>query len=268
VKKWVLLTGFLFFFSIHASTAFCEIYNLVWHQTFDEAQIEAMQHARAIIHTSYGDIRLKFFPEVAPNHVYNFIQLARIGFYNKTIFHRVIPGFVIQGGDPYTRQDENTAYYGQGGVGYGYHLQQEFMIQGGDPLSRQDDTSWYGQGGVGYGYYHLKQEFNNKPHERGTLSMARSTGVDSAGCQFFICVDRVSGWDNNYTVFGEVVEGIEVVDDIVSVPRSEDGNNRPLERIEMEIEVVFEAGDVTNDGKVDLAEAIRILQIIAGTRFE
>lgn len=241
MKRWVLLTGFLFFFSIHASTAFCEIYNLVWHQTFDEAQIEAMQHARAIIHTSYGDIRLKFFPEVAPNHVYNFIQLARIGFYNKTIFHRVIPDFVIQGGDPYTRQDENTSYYGQGGVGYGYHLQ---------------------------------QEFSDKPHQRGTLSMARSSGVpdsdyyDTAGSQFFICVADRPDLNGKYTVFGEVVEGIEVVDDIVSVPRSTDGNNRPLERIEMEIEVVFEAGDVTNDGKVDLAEAIRILQIIAGTRFE
>jgi peptidyl-prolyl cis-trans isomerase B (cyclophilin B) len=236
VKRWVLLTGFLFFFSIHASTAFSEVYNLVWHQTFDESQIEAMKGARAIIHTTYGDIRLKFFPEVAPNHVYNFLQLSRIGFYNKTLFHRVIPNFMIQGGDPYSRQD--------------------------------DHTSWYGQGGVGYGYYHLKQEFSDKPHTRGTLSMARSTDVDSAGCQFFICVARVSDWDNNYTVFGEVVEGMEVVDQIVSVPRSTDGYNRPLERIEMEIEVVFEAGDVTNDGKVDLAEAIRILQIIAGTRFQ
>lgn len=152
------------------------------------------------IETKFGSIELKFFPEVAPNHVKNFIELAKKGFYNGTTFHRVIPGFMIQGGDP------NTI---------------------------DADKSKHGMGGPGY---QIKAEFNTKPHKRGTLSMARSANPDSAGSQFFICVADTPSLDNQYTVFGEVVSGIEVVDKIVSQPR--DRRDNPNDRIEMKVTVV------------------------------
>ena len=149
-----------------------------------------------------GEITLKFFPEVAPNHVNNFINLAQKGFYDGTTFHRVVPNFVIQGGDP---------------------------------NSKNPDRSKHGTGGPGY---QLKAEFNNQPHQRGTLSMARSAHPDSAGSQFFICVAPAPFLDGNYTVFGEVSKGIEVVDQIVSQPR--DRNDNPIDRIEMTVDIVTE----------------------------
>jgi len=124
----------------------------VRHREFTEEEVEKMSKTRAVIETSFGEIELRFFPEVAPNHVNNFIELAKKGFYDGTIFHRVIPGF---------------------------------MIQGGDPNSKSPDRSKHGIGGPGYT---LKAEFNDKPHKRGTLSMARKAHPDSAGSQFFICV--------------------------------------------------------------------------------
>ena len=161
-----------------------------------------MFEQQAIIRTKLGDIVLKFFPEVAPNHVNNFIELAKKGFYNGTIFHRVVPKFVIQGGDP---------------------------------NSKNPDRSKHGMGDPGY---QVKAEFNKKPHRRGTLSMARSAHLDSAGSQFFICVADSSFLDGQYTVFGEVVKGMEVVDKIVSQPR--DGNDNPNDRIEMTVDIVNE----------------------------
>jgi len=161
-----------------------------------------MPEQKAIIHTKFGDITLKFFPDVAPNHVNNFIQLAQKEFYNGTTFHRVVPKFVIQGGDPNTR----------------------------DP-----DRSKHGMGGPSY---NVKAEFNNKPHKRGTLSMARSAHPDSAGSQFFICVADAPFLDGKYTVFGEVVTGMEVADKIVAQPR--DGNDNPRDRIEMTVDIVNE----------------------------
>jgi len=161
-----------------------------------------MSEQQAIIHTTLGDITLKFFPEVVPNHVNNFIELAKKGFYNGTIFHRVVPKFVIQGGDPNTKSP---------------------------------DRSKHGMGGPGY---QIKAEFNNKPHRRGTLSMARSAHPDSAGSQFFICVADIPFLDGQYTVFGEVLKGIEVVDKIVSQPR--DGNDNPNDRIEMTVDITNE----------------------------
>jgi peptidyl-prolyl cis-trans isomerase B (cyclophilin B) len=158
-----------------------------------------MSEQQAIIHTTLGDITLKLFPEVAPNHINNFIELAKKGFYNGTTFHRVVPKFVIQGGDPNTKKP---------------------------------DRSSHGMGGPGY---QIKAEFNNKPHRRGTLSMARSAHPDSAGSQFFICVADVPFLDGQYTVFGEVLKGIEVVDKIVSQPR--DGNDNPNDRIEMTVDI-------------------------------
>ena len=161
-----------------------------------------MSEQQAIIHTTLGDITLNFFPEVAPNHVNNFIELAKKGFYNGTTFHRVVPKFVIQGGDPNTKSP---------------------------------DRSRHGMGGPGY---QIKAEFNKKPHRRGTLSMARSGHPDSAGSQFFICVADVPFLDGQYTVFGEVLKGMEVVDKIVSQPR--DGNDNPNDRIEMTVDITNE----------------------------
>ncbi len=159
-----------------------------------------MADTKAIIHTEFGDITLSFFPEDAPKHVDNFIELAKKDFYNQTIFHRVIPGF---------------------------------MIQGGDPNSKSEDKSQHGTGGPGY---NLKAEFNRNSHKRGTLSMARSGHPDSAGSQFFICVSDVPHLDGQYSVFGEVTEGMDVVDKIVSQER--DQNDNPLERIEMTVDII------------------------------
>jgi peptidyl-prolyl cis-trans isomerase B (cyclophilin B) len=158
-----------------------------------------MSESRATIETKFGNIELKFFPDVAPNHVKNFIELAQKGFYDGTTFHRVIPGF---------------------------------MIQGGDPNSKQPDRSKHGQGGPGYT---IKAEFNNKPHKRGTLSMARAVHPDSAGSQFFICVADSSFLNKQYTVFGEVISGMEVADKIVSQPR--DKMDNPTERTEMKVKI-------------------------------
>jgi len=162
-----------------------------------------MSKQQAIIHTIFGDMTLNFFPEVAPNHVNSFIGLAKKGFYNGTTFHRVVPKFVIQGGDP---------------------------------NSKNPDRSNHGTGGPGY---QIKAEFNDKPHRRGTLSMARAAHPDSAGSQFFICMADAFFLDGKYTVFGEVVKGIEVVDKIVSQPR--DGNDNPDDRIEMTVDIVNES---------------------------
>jgi len=172
----------------------------VRERKFKAEEIQRMAETQAIIETKLGNLELRFFPEVAPNHVNNFIELAKKGFYNGTIFHRVIPGF---------------------------------MIQGGDPNSKDPDRSKHGMGGPGY---QLKAEFNDKPHKRGTLSMARASHPDTAGSQFFICVADAPFLDRKYTVFGEVVSGIEVADRIVSQPR--DRNDNPLERIEMKVKII------------------------------
>ena len=146
-----------------------------------------------------GEIVLKFFPDVAPGHVKNFTDLAKKGFYNGTTFHRVIPGF---------------------------------MIQGGDPNSKNPDRSMHGMGGPGH---KVKAEFNSKPHKRGIVSMARSNDPDSAGSQFFICVADANFLDWHYTVFAEVVTGMDVADKVVSMKR--DGNDNPLERVEMTVAI-------------------------------
>ncbi len=159
-----------------------------------------MADTKAVLETPFGSITLKFFPDVAPGHVKNFVDLATKGFYDNTTFHRVIPGFMIQGGDPNSK-DANKSKHGMGGPGYT-----------------------------------IKAEFNARPHKRGTLSMARAASPDSAGSQFFICVKDSSFLDRQYTVFGEVESGIEVVDKIVAVPR--DGNDNPNERVEMKVKIV------------------------------
>ena len=144
----------------------------------------------AVLQTNLGRIVLKFFPDVAPNHVQNFKDLARSGFYDGTKFHRVIPGF---------------------------------MIQGGDPNSRSDDRSTHGMGGPAHS---VKAEFNSTKHVRGILSAARSQHPDSAGSQFFLMVANSPHLDGQYTAYGQVVEGMDVVDKIVALKR--DGRDNPL----------------------------------------
>jgi peptidyl-prolyl cis-trans isomerase B (cyclophilin B) len=146
-----------------------------------------------------GEIVLRFFSDVAPGHVHNFMKLSKDGFYNGTTFHRVIPGF---------------------------------MIQGGDPNSKNSDRSSHGMGGPGH---KVKAEFNSTPHKRGIVSMARANDPDSAGSQFFICVADANFLDWQYTAFGEVVSGMEVADKIVTMKR--DGRDNPLERAEMTVTI-------------------------------
>ena len=170
------------------------------NKKFKKEEIKKMSETKAVIETKFGNIELKFYPDVAPNHVNNFIELAKKGFYDGTTFHRVIPGF---------------------------------MIQGGDPNSKDADKSRHGMGGPGYA---VKAEFNKKPHKRGVLSMARSADPDSAGSQFFICVGDASFLDGQYTAFGEVVSGMEAADKIVGQKRG--ANDNPVDRIEMKVKVI------------------------------
>jgi len=169
-------------------------------QNITREEIKKMAETTAVIETKFGNLELKFFPDVAPNHVKNFIDLAKKGFYDGTIIHRVIPGF---------------------------------MIQGGDPNTKNPDRSKHGMGGPGYT---VKAEFSDKPHKRGTLSMARAADPNSAGSQFFICVAPASFLDKQYTVFGEVVSGMEAADKIVSAPR--DKRDNPNERMEIKVRIV------------------------------
>ena len=147
------------------------------------------------IETSFGKISFKLLPELAPETVRNFSKLAKDGFYDGTLFHRIIPGFMIQGGDPNTKTD-NKGSWGMGGPGYS-----------------------------------IKAEFNSRSHLRGIVSMARSQDPNSAGSQFFIVTADSTFLDRQYTGFGEVTEGMDIADKIVNVDR--DGNDCPLEKVEM-----------------------------------
>ncbi len=173
--------------------------------TATPAEIKQLKNTKAVIETKFGNMTVRFFPELAPGHVKNFVSLAKSGFYDGTIFHRVIPGFMIQGGDPITKDPAKRAMYGRGGPGY-----------------------------------RIKAEFNKKPHKRGILSMARTNDPNGAGSQFFICFDmdprQQAALDGRYTVFGEVVSGMEVADKIATLPQ--DQANDPLERVEMKIKII------------------------------
>jgi len=138
----------------------------------------------AVIKTDQGTIRVKFYDKDAPNTVASFIELAQSGFYDKTAFHRVIPGFVAQGGDPQSK---------------GMTPAQVVQAAAAQQL---------GTGGPGY---NLKAEFNSRKHLEGTVAMARSQSPDSAGSQFYICLAPQPSLDGQYTVFGQVVEGMDVV---------------------------------------------------------
>ena len=152
------------------------------------------------IKTNFGSIKFGLLPELAPETTRSFLKLVKSEFYNGTLFHRVIPGF---------------------------------MIQGGDPNTKSSDKSMWGQGGPGY---NLKAEFNSRSHLRGIVSMARAADPDSAGSQFFIVTSDSTFLDKQYTVFGEVTAGMEVADKIVNLPR--DGNDCPEQEAKM-LEVVI-----------------------------
>jgi peptidyl-prolyl cis-trans isomerase B (cyclophilin B) len=149
----------------------------------------------AIIETNLGTIVFKLLPDLAPETVRNFETLSRNEFYNGTLFHRVIPGFMIQGGDPNTKTG-NKSTWGTGGPGHT-----------------------------------IKAEFSSRSHHRGIVSMARSQDPNSAGSQFFIVTTDSTFLDRQYTVFGEVIEGMDVADKIVSLQR--DRNDCPLEEAKM-----------------------------------
>jgi len=151
----------------------------------------------AVITTSEGVMVVEFYPDVAPNHVANFKKLARSGFYDGTAFHRVIPGFMIQGGDPNTKNDSTKDTWGMGGPGYT-----------------------------------INAEFNAKHHARGILSMARTSDPNSAGSQFFICHADAGQLDGQYTVFGNLIKGFDVLDKIATTPT--EPPDRPVKRINVD----------------------------------
>jgi len=152
---------------------------------------------RAIIHTNYGDMTVEFWPDVAPRTVDNFLKLSREKFYDGTAFHRVIKGF---------------------------------MIQGGCPNSKVGARGAPGTGGPGY---MVKAEFNNRAHVKGVLSMARSQDVDSAGSQFFVCHGDASFLNNKYTAFGKLVAGEEVLNKIAAIRCVGQEGSTPTERVEI-----------------------------------
>jgi cyclophilin family peptidyl-prolyl cis-trans isomerase len=158
------------------------------------------QGAYAMIKTSMGDMKMEFLWDKAPNHCKNFIYLARAGYYNGTTFHRVIPGFMIQGGDGNSK-DEDRANDGQGSPGY-----------------------------------NINAEFNDVTHERGVVSMARTPDPNSAGAQFFICVGDAKYLDGQYSAFGRIVEGMEIADKIVASER--DANDNPITKVTMNVEII------------------------------
>ena len=148
-----------------------------------EKSMNPVSNEVAIMKTSEGEMVFQFWSDAAPNTIENFKKLARAGFYDGTVFHRIIKGFMIQGGDPNTKDPGKESQYGTGGPGY-----------------------------------QIKAEFNDHPHERGVLSMARSASPDSAGSQFFICLASVSHLDHNYTTFGKLIKGDDVLGKIGNTP--------------------------------------------------
>lgn len=167
----------------------------------DEQPMEKVKPEVAVIQTSAGEMVVEFWPEVAPNTVENFKKLARQGFYDGTCFHRIMKGFMIQGGDPLTKDPSQEARWGTGGPGY-----------------------------------QIKAEFNGRPHQRGVLSMARSSNPDSAGSQFFICLGNATALDGKYTAFGKLLKGDDVLGKIGDTPVADSGRgemSRPTKRVEV-----------------------------------
>ena len=195
----------------HTITVLAIFFIIAGCETKQKSKESVMDKDRAVISTQFGDIVLEFFDDIAPKHVESFKLHTQNGYYNGTTFHRVIPGFMIQGGDPLTKSEDRSRH-GTGGNAAKY-----FGIG-----TESEESSW-----------DLPAEFSATPHARGILSMARSNNPDSGGSQFFICVADARFLDNQYTVFGKVVSGMDVVDAIVSSPR--DARDNPDDRIEMKV---------------------------------
>jgi len=152
----------------------------------------------AVIKTSEGEMVVQFWTDAAPNTIENFKKLARSGFYDGTIFHRIVKGFMIQGGDPLSKDPKKEGSYGTGGPGY-----------------------------------KIKAEFNDHPHARGVISMARETDPNSAGSQFFICLAPVPRLDHQYTTFGKLIKGDDVLEKIGNAPVTfaHGENSKPTKRV-------------------------------------
>lgn len=164
---------------------------------------------QAIIKTTAGEMVVEFWPDVAPKTVENFKTLAKKGFYDGTAFHRIVQGFMIQGGDPLTKDAKREREWGTGGPGH-----------------------------------NVKAEFNDRSHQRGVLSMARSSDPDSAGSQFFICLGDASFLDGKYTAFGKLVKGDDVLGKIGATPVTVSGGgerSKPLSRVGVESVKIVEA---------------------------
>jgi len=178
----------------------------------EKKPMETNQKEVAVLKTSDGEMVAEFWPEVAPKTVENFKKLARESFYDGTAFHRIIKGFMIQGGDPNTKDLNNESSYGTGGPGY-----------------------------------KVPAEFNDRPHVRGVLSMARSADPNSAGSQFFICLGKASSLDHQYTAFGKLIKGLDVLDKIGDTPvtRSAMGeSSKPTKRVTLESVKIVPADSV------------------------
>ena len=195
-SAWLLLGGFV---TAHAQNAPAPAEAPAAPTAPAPAPVPAKE--QAVIKTSKGEMTVEFWDDVAPKTVANFKKLAKEGFYNGTAFHRIIKGFMIQGGDPNTKDPSKEGIYGMGDPGY-----------------------------------KIKAEFNEKKHERGVLSMARSMDPDSAGSQFFICLDPAPSLDRQYTGFGRVVKGEDVLLKIGDTPVASNGRERskPTERVTVE----------------------------------
>ena len=166
----------------------------------------------AVIKTNEGEMVAKFWTDAAPNTVENFKKLARSGFYDGTIFHRIVKGFMIQGGDPNSKDPAKESSYGSGGPGY-----------------------------------KIKAEFNDHPHDRGVLSMAREPDPDSAGSQFFICLGPVHRLDHQYTTFGKLIKGEDVLEKIGNTPvepNSQGEKSKPTKRVVIESIKIVPASSV------------------------
>jgi peptidyl-prolyl cis-trans isomerase B (cyclophilin B) len=156
----------------------------------------------AVIKTNEGEMVVEFWTDAAPNTIENFKKLAREGFYDGTTFHRIVKGFMIQGGDPNSKDPAKESSYGQGGPGY-----------------------------------KIKAEFNDHSHQRGVISMARSSDPDSAGSQFFICLAPVPRLDHQYTTFGKLIKGTDVLEKIGDTPVTKNSSgemSQPTKRVVIE----------------------------------
>jgi peptidyl-prolyl cis-trans isomerase B (cyclophilin B) len=197
--------------SILAVTLFLSAALFAAEETKENPPMNASDEV-AVIKTSEGDMVVQFWNDAAPNAIENFKKLARSGFYDGTIFHRIVKGFMIQGGDPNSKDLGKESSYGQGGPGY-----------------------------------KIKAEFNDRSHERGVISMARSSDPDSAGSQFFICLASVPRLDHQYTTFGKLIKGDDVLEKIGDTPvtRSNTGeNSKPTKRVVIESIKIVPASSV------------------------